>query len=497
MKRIRPQEGYQMMALSSSADIVIGGGAAGVGKTFSLLLEPIRNISVPNFGAVFFRRTSPQIRNEGGLWDASQKIYNRLSNANPKESVLEWHFPDNVKIKFSHLEYEKNKFDWQGSEIPLICFDELTHFSESMFFYLLSRNRSTCGVKPYVRATCNPDPDSWVAELIEWWIGEDGFPIADRVGKIRYFVRDGKSFIWGDSKQEVIKNASYFLDPIISKSEGAAKYDDFIKSLTFIGGSIYDNKELLNVDPTYLGNLASQDEDTRKQLLEGNWKVSINPRDIYDYHSFRDAFNNDFIEAGEKRITVDVALGGDDKLIVNYFEGRRWEDIKIMDKSTGKQVLDAINEFRHKYGVSNRNITYDADGVGGFIGGAENGFIEGSIAFHNGSKQIETEDERKFYNLKTQCFVYSGERFEANEYYISEKVANTMYNSQMTVRQRLNYERKAIKKRVKKDEEPERLIPKDEMKQKYLNGSSPDLMDSLAMNEIFEIYEKVPETFFF
>src|SRR5699024_949361 len=147
--------------------------------------------------------------------------------------------------------------------------------------------------KPYVRATCNPDPDSWVAELIEWWIGENGFPIPDRVGKIRYFVRDGKSFIWGDSKEEVIKNASYFLDPIISKSEGAAKYDDFIKSLTFIGGSIYDNKELLNVDPTYLGNLASQDEDTRKQLLEGNWKVSINPRDIYDYHSFRDAFNND------------------------------------------------------------------------------------------------------------------------------------------------------------------------------------------------------------
>src|SRR5699024_3011847 len=176
MKRIRPQEGYQMMALSSSADIVIGGGAAGVGKTFSLLLEPIRNISVPNFGAVFFRRTSPQIRNEGGLWDASQKIYNSLSGANPKETLLEYHLHDNVKIKFSHIEYEKNKFDWQGSDILLICFDELPHFTESMFFYLLSRNRSTCGVKPYVRATCNPDPDSWVAELIEWWIGENGFP---------------------------------------------------------------------------------------------------------------------------------------------------------------------------------------------------------------------------------------------------------------------------------------------------------------------------------
>src|SRR5690625_2250532 len=101
MKKIRPQEGYQMDALSSSADILIGGGAAGVGKTFSLLLEPIRNLSVKNFGGVFFRRTSPQIRTEGGLWDSSQKIYSLLQEANPKETFLEWKFPNNVKIKFS------------------------------------------------------------------------------------------------------------------------------------------------------------------------------------------------------------------------------------------------------------------------------------------------------------------------------------------------------------------------------------------------------------
>jgi len=176
MKEISPQEGYQMIALSSPADILIGGGAAGVGKTFSLLLESIRNIDVKGFGGVIFRRTSPQIRAEGGLWDSSSKLYGLLNDAQPRETFLEWKFGQNSKIKFSHLQYEKDKFDWQGSEIAFIGFDELTHFTKSTFFYMLSRNRSTCGVKPYVRATCNPDPDSWVAELIEWWIGDDGFP---------------------------------------------------------------------------------------------------------------------------------------------------------------------------------------------------------------------------------------------------------------------------------------------------------------------------------
>ena len=122
-----------MKALSSSADIVIGGGAAGAGKTFSLLLEPLRHINVKNFGAVCFRRTSPMIRAEGGLWDASKKIYNYIQGAKSREAPLEWIFPAGSKLKFSHLEYEGNKYDWQGSEITLIMFDELTHFSKSMF----------------------------------------------------------------------------------------------------------------------------------------------------------------------------------------------------------------------------------------------------------------------------------------------------------------------------------------------------------------------------
>ena len=81
-------------------------------------------------------------------------------------------------------------YDWQGAQITLICFDELTHFSAHQFFYMVSRNRSTCGVRPYIRATCNPDADSWVADLLAWWIDQEtGLPIRERAGVVRYYIR--------------------------------------------------------------------------------------------------------------------------------------------------------------------------------------------------------------------------------------------------------------------------------------------------------------------
>lgn len=477
-----------MKALSSGADIVIGGGAAGAGKTFCLLLDPLRYNTNSNFGAVIFRRTTPQITNPGAILDQSSKLY-PFVGATLNKSALSWSFKSGARIKFSHLEHEKNVYDWQGSEIPFIGFDELTHFSKFSFFYLLSRNRSTSGIKPCVRATCNPDPDSWVAELISWWIGEDGFPIAERSGVVRYFAKDGESFIWGDSVAECIEKSNYFIEPLVEKS--GQKAEDFIKSITFIGGTVYENKELLNIDPGYLANLAAQDDTTKLQLLEGNWKVALNPSDVYNYVSFKDVFTNSFVEPGTPAITVDVAIFGDDKLIICYFNGRRLEDLILMNKSSGKDIIDAIRSFQTIYKVPNSRVVYDSNGVGAFIGGKTSGFIPGSIAFDNGGKAIPTKkDLRKFKNLKTQCYYISGDKVNSNEYYISEKVANQMYDDKMTIRQRFLFERKAIKKGLRRDEEPYNLIQKKEMSAKYLQGRSPDLLDSFMMNEYFYLVPK-------
>src|SRR5882724_626948 len=163
---ISAQAGPQTAFLQTAADICIYGGAAGGGKTVGLILEPLRHVGrVPGFTAVFFRRTTPQITNPGGLWDESQNFYPRLGGT-PHLRAQEWRWPCGGKIKFSHLQLATTVYDWQGAQITLICFDELTHFTAHQFFYLLSRNRSTCGVKPYIRAPATRTPT--VGSLSSW-----------------------------------------------------------------------------------------------------------------------------------------------------------------------------------------------------------------------------------------------------------------------------------------------------------------------------------------
>ena len=73
---------------------------------------------------------------------------------------------------------------------------------------MLSRNRSTCGVRPYVRCSTNPDSDSWVSGFIAWWIDPDtGYAIPERSGKSRYMGRINEMIFWGDTKEEVIAYA--------------------------------------------------------------------------------------------------------------------------------------------------------------------------------------------------------------------------------------------------------------------------------------------------
>lgn len=263
-KVIRPQVGAQERFLSSPADIAIYGGGAGGGKTWALLMEPLRHIHNPQFGAVFFRRTTVQIRNEGGLWDESTKLY-PLLGAQSREVTLDWRFPSGATVSMAHLEQEKTVQNWQGAQIALELFDELTHFSEKQFFYMLSRNRSMSGVRPYVRATCNPDADSWVARFIAWWIDDNGFPIKERAGVLRWFVRIGDTIIWADRPEDLAHHTM--------RDESGAAVPIPAKSVTFIPAKLTDNAALMAADPGYMASLLALPTVERERLLGGNWKI--------------------------------------------------------------------------------------------------------------------------------------------------------------------------------------------------------------------------------
>lgn len=259
---IAPQAGKQQMFASCSADICIYGGAAGGGKSYGLILEDLPHIHLPDFASVTFRRTFKQIRLPGGLWDKATALYRQLG-AKCNSSQYECVWPSGARSTFSHMEHESDMYDWQGGQVALIKFDELTHFTESQFWYLTSRNRSTCGIKPYVRATTNPEPGSWVGILLDWWIGEDGFAIEERCGVIRWFVRLGNEMIWDESREALLARKPDEVD--------AQDWEPI--SITFISAALSDNPALTTADPKYRSTLAALPLYERMVLLFGNWKV--------------------------------------------------------------------------------------------------------------------------------------------------------------------------------------------------------------------------------
>ena len=293
----------------------IDGGAAGGGKTYALLLEECRNSGNKNFNSVIFRRNNTQIFTNGGLWDSAMALL-PLIGAEPKKTPKPtFTFRSGAKVVFDHLERYADCLAYQGSQLVLVAFDELTHFDEEVFWYMLSRIRSDSGIDGYVRATTNPDPDSWVRTFIDWWIGEDGLAIPERSGKIRWFIRINGECIWGDSRMELLKyqfegeitkvdkthedtDSLFVLDENDSKSQtvvtpgedgvlyvitGTKEFFQWDgneyhrltapKSVTFILSTLQDNKILMRNDPSYLANLQALPLVEQERLLGGNWNI--------------------------------------------------------------------------------------------------------------------------------------------------------------------------------------------------------------------------------
>ncbi len=173
------------------------------------------------------------------------------------------------------IEHEATLEKRKGAQVPLMLFDELSTFTERMFFYMLSRNRSTIpGVRAYTRATTNPVDGTdkvggWLRHFIDWWLDDRGFPIQERSGVIRYFVRLENKTYWADTSQELIDKYSpkYGEENVIPKS------------FTFIPAKLADNKLM---DPGYRAQLLAGSRFDKEQLLDGCWDVRTDAGSYFD-----------------------------------------------------------------------------------------------------------------------------------------------------------------------------------------------------------------------
>lgn len=224
----------QALAMSRPEYELLYGGAAGGGKSDYLLAEATRQVGIPNYRGIIFRKSFPQLTE---LIDRALELYKRaFPRARYNASNHTWTFPSGAKIAFGNMQ---QKVNYQGKRFDFIGFDELTQFTWEEYSYLYSRNRpSGPGTRVYRRATANP------GGIGHGWVKS-------------YFV-----------------TAAPPMTPVtqeITLPDDTGKLVTYQRSRIFIPSKVWDNKKLLDADPNYVANLGMMDEADRKALLEGDW----------------------------------------------------------------------------------------------------------------------------------------------------------------------------------------------------------------------------------
>ena len=223
-----PNEGPQTEFLAASETDVLYGGAAGGGKSYAMLVDPLRYAHRAAHRALIIRRSMPELRE---LIDKSRELYPKaFPGCKYREVEKLWNFPSGAKVEFGFLERDADVYRYQGQAYSWIGFDEITHLpTEFSWNYLASRLRTTDSeITPYMRCTANP------GGVGAHWV------------KNRYILPSDPdtSFIGKDGLTRKFIPARLEDNPYLATD---GRYEQMLKALP----------------PTQ-----------RKQLLEGNWDVN-------------------------------------------------------------------------------------------------------------------------------------------------------------------------------------------------------------------------------
>lgn len=222
----------QYAFFEADADEVLYGGAAGGGKSFGQFLDAvIYAAKYPNSKQLLLRRTFPEL----------ERSIIRTFEANLPKGLFKYNagkhtgiFPDNGSIiDFGYIDSERDLKNYQSAEYDVIRFDELTHFTEEMYIYMLSRLRGTTPYPRSMKSSTNPG---------------------------------GVGHTWVKRR---------FIDPMPpnQKTDFYDKDGEFLGSRIFLPAKVQDNIFLMERDPGYIRNLRNLGMREQKALLHGEWDL--------------------------------------------------------------------------------------------------------------------------------------------------------------------------------------------------------------------------------
>lgn len=245
----KPNPGPQSAFLAATETQVLFGGAAGGGKSYALLADPMRFFHNKNFSGLIVRKSIDELREL--KWKSRELYPKAFPGAKFQEVSSSWRFPSGAILWMSYLERDEDVLRYQGLSFTWIGFDELTHWSSPFAWdYLFSRLRSTdpeLARNLSMRATSNPGGPGhgWVKRMFI-----DPSP-------------PGHAFDAQDIETGVT----------LVYPEGHPLAGDPLFKRRFIPAKVSDNPYLWD-DGIYERNLLALPEDRRRQLLEGDWGVA-------------------------------------------------------------------------------------------------------------------------------------------------------------------------------------------------------------------------------
>lgn len=216
----------QKQFIDATADEVLFGGAAGGGKSYAQLIDTLLfALKYKGSKQLLLRRTFPELKRS--LILVSLVLFPR-ELAKYNDANHKWQFKNGSMVEFGYCDSENDVTKYQSAEYDVIRFDELTHFTEFQYTYLISRVRGVNNYPKRIKSSTNPGGvgHSWV-------------------------------------KARFIEN----------KEPYKVYTDDTGRTSVFIPAKVQENKFLMDADPHYIKRLEQLPENQRRALLYGDWDI--------------------------------------------------------------------------------------------------------------------------------------------------------------------------------------------------------------------------------